>query len=196
MKHFLLTTALFCSVFLCTSQNQINDIEKRVTSKIDSTYTSELTLIQEFIVNVPVDSVFTAYSTKKGWESWAVAIAEVDFKINGTIKTNYNKDGKIGDATTIYLNIKNHVPNKLITLQAELSEHFPEFMKADEKNLYNIIYFEAINDSTTKVTSYGIGYKNNQKYKALMKFFITGNEKSYINLITYLETGKPVKIAY
>tara|TARA_R110001606_G_scaffold229275_1_gene377255 strand:+ start:2832 stop:3401 length:570 start_codon:yes stop_codon:yes gene_type:complete len=165
--------------------------EKRVVSKIDSTYNNELALIQEFIVNVPIDSVWNAYSTKKGWESWAVSIAEIDFKINGLIQTNYNKDGKIGDDSTITLHILNYVPNRMITLQAEISKNFPEFMKEDEKDLYNVILFEELGISKTKVTSFGIGYKNNEKYKSLMQFFVKGNEQSYINLISYLETGKP-----
>ena len=64
-------------------------------------------------------------------------------------------------------------------------------MKEDEKNLYNVIIFEELGPSETSVISYGIGYKNNEKYGALMKFFVQGNETSYLNLISYLETGKP-----
>jgi uncharacterized protein YndB with AHSA1/START domain len=191
MKNILI---ILFAVFLTSSsfgQEKNKTEEKRVVSKIDSTYNNELALIQEFIVNVPIDSVWNAYSTKKGWESWAVSIAEIDFKINGLIQTNYNKDGKIGDDSTITLHILNYVPNRMITLQAEISKNFPEFMKEDEKDLYNVILFEELGISKTKVTSFGIGYKNNEKYKSLMQFFVKGNEQSYINLISYLETGKP-----
>lgn len=191
MKNILI---ILFTVFLTSfsfGQEKNETEEKRVLSKIDSTYNNELALIQEFIVNVPIDSVWNAYSTKKGWESWAVSIAEIDFKINGLIQTNYNKDGKIGDDSTITLHILNYVPNRMITLQAEISENFPEFMKEDEKDLYNVILFEELDISKTKVTSFGIGYKNNEKYKSLMQFFVKGNEQSYINLISYLETGKP-----
>ncbi len=79
----------------------------------------------------------------------------------------------------------------MLKLQAELTDNFPEFMKEDEKELYNLIVFEEISPKETKVISYGIGYKNNDKYKSLMEFFIKGNEQSYLNLISYLETGKP-----
>ncbi|WP_405207273.1 SRPBCC domain-containing protein [Aquimarina sp. LLG6339-5] len=186
---FLIILIIFPCLFLY-SQDPKLQTEKRVTSTIDSTNKKELVLIQEFIINVPLDSVWNAYTTKKGWENWAVALAEVDFKINGKIRTNYNKNGRIGDSTTIHLNIVNYVPKKIITLQAELTSNFPNFMKKDEKDLYNIISFENITTKKTKVTSYGVGYKNNPKYLSLMKFFISGNEKSYLNLITYLETGK------
>ena len=191
MKNTILILIL---VFLTSSSfGQANEeiAQKRVVSSIDSTKTPEIVLVQEFIVNVPVDSVWNAYTTKKGWESWAAAIAEIDLKVNGVIKTNYNKEGRIGDESTIILHVLNYVPKKLLTLQAELTANFPDFMKEDEKDLYNVILFEEISPNETKVISYGIGYKNNEKYMSLMKFFIQGNEQSYLNLIAYLESGKP-----
>ncbi|MDO1500145.1 SRPBCC domain-containing protein [Winogradskyella maritima] len=188
MKKFLFITLFSC--FLVSSFSSIS-AQGRVESIVDSSQFNNMVLKQSFVVQVGVDSVWNAYTTKNGWESWATAIAEVDFKINGTIKTNYNKDGQVGDNSTIVLHVINYVPKRMITLQAELTENFPEFMKEDEKNLYNMILFEEIDAAKTKITSYGIGYKHNEKYMSLMKFFIKGNEQSYHNLISYLETGNP-----
>tara|TARA_R110002050_G_C8891987_1_gene509515 strand:- start:143 stop:685 length:543 start_codon:yes stop_codon:yes gene_type:complete len=176
---------------LSIAQTPNKTTENRVISVIDSSQVNNMVLKQSFVVNVALDSVWNAYTTKKGWESWATSIAEIDFKINGVIKTNYNKDGKIGDDSTITLHIINYIPKRMLTLQAELTKNFPEFMKEDEKDLFNMILFEKIAPSKTKIISYGIGYKKNEKYKSLMKFFIQGNEQSYLNLISYLETGKP-----
>jgi len=167
--------------------------EKRVVSKVDSTNTRELVLIQEFTVNSPIDSVWNAYTTKKGWESWAVPIAEIDLKVGGFIKTNYNKEGIIGDSTTIVTHIINYVPKKLITLQAEITDNFPEFMKKEAKDFYNVIYLDELEKGKTSVKSYGIGYKNTPKYLSLMEYFIPANEKSLMNLILYLETDTITK---
>ena len=52
----------------------------------------------------------------------------------------------------------------MITLQAEITENFPTFMKADEKDFFNIIEFRELSPEKTKIISYGLGYKNNQKY--------------------------------
>lgn len=191
MKRLFLKIILLSFPILLISQTSKKILEDRIVSVIDSSDANNMVLKQSFIVNVSLDSVWNAYTTKKGWESWATAIAEIDFKINGIIKTNYNKAGKIGDASTITLHIRNYVPKRMLTLQAEITKNFPIFMKDDEKDLYNMILFEEISPSKTKVTSYGIGYKNNKKYMSLMKFFIQGNEQSYLNLISYLETGKP-----
>lgn len=161
--------------------------EKRVVSKIDSTKTPELVLIQELTVKAPIDSVWNAYTTKKGYESWAAPLAEVDLKVGGFIKSNYNKEGEIGDSTTIVTHIINYVPKRLITLQAEITDSFPEFMKDDAKGFYNVIYFDELENGDTQIKSYGIGYKNNPKYLSLMNYFIPANEKILMNLIAYLE---------
>ncbi|MHA7864228.1 SRPBCC family protein [Flagellimonas marinaquae] len=161
--------------------------EKRVISKIDSTKTPELVLTQELTVKAPIDSVWNAYTTKRGWENWAVPLAEVDLKVGGYIKTNYNEQGKIGDSTTIVTHIVNYVPKTLLTLQAEIADNFPEFMKDDAKDFYNVIYFDELENGHTNIKSFGIGYKNNPKYLSLMDYFIPANEKTLMNLIAYLE---------
>lgn len=191
MKKILFQIIVFCFPIVLISQTVESNSEKRVISVVDSSQTNNMVLKQSFIVNVSLDSVWNAYTTKKGWESWATSIAKIDFKVNGIIKTNYNKEGKIGDDSTITLHIINYIPKRMLTLQAEITKNFPKFMKEDEKDLFNMILFEEIEPSRTKVISYGIGYKNNKKYMSLMKFFIQGNEQSYLNLISYLETGQP-----
>ena len=191
MKKTLFQVLLVCIPFLSVAQTPIESKDSRVISVVDSSDTNNMVLKQSFMVNAALDSVWNAYTTEKGWKSWVSPIADIDFKINGVIKTNYNENGKIGDDSTITLHIINYIPKQMLTLQAELTKNFPEFMKEDEKDLYNMILFEKMTPSKTKVISYGIGYKNNEKYKSLMKFFIQGNEQSYHNLISYLETGKP-----
>ncbi|GAA4272527.1 hypothetical protein U6A24_09745 [Aquimarina gracilis] len=188
---FFLVASLFqLSVY---SQGANDEMEKRVHSKIDSTQSQNLVLIQSFEVNASLDKCWDAYSTKKGWQSWVAPLAEVNFKINGLIKTNYSKNGSIEDPSTIRLHVINYIPKKMITLQAELSNNFPEFMKKDAKDLFNIVHFEELDKGLTRITSYGIGYKNNPKYLQLMKYFISANEKGYMQLISYLETGQSTK---
>ncbi len=192
MKEMMIFLILLLSLQFSFGQDETNVSQSRVVSKIDSSYNNEIVLIQEFTVNVSIDSVWNAYTTKQGWESWAVSIAEIDLKIGGYIKTNYNINEKIGDSNTITTHIINYVPKKLITLQAEITENFPKFMKKEEKDFYNIIYFEKVGNEVTNVVSYGIGYKKTEKYLSLMKFFIQANEMLLMNLITYLETGKKI----
>jgi uncharacterized protein YndB with AHSA1/START domain len=181
MKRIVLITYLVLLTSLTFAQ------EQRVESKIDSSQTPELVLIQELIVDASIDAVWDAYTTKKGWENWAVPLAEVDLKVGGYIKTNYNAEGTIGDSTTIVTHIINYVPKRLLTLQAEITDNFPEFMKEDAEDFYNVIYFDELENGHTHIRSFGIGYKNDPRYLSLMNYFIPANEKTLMSLIAYLE---------
>ncbi len=184
MKKQVVKIVLLCFPLLMMGQNGVRSV-------VDSTDLNNIVLKHTLEVNVPIDSVWNAFSTEHSWKKWATPLVEIDFKINGLIRTNYNEKGSIGDDSTITLHIINYIPKKILTLQAELTKNFPEFMKEDAKDLFNIITFKELTPNRTRVISYGLGYKNNEKYKSLLQFFIKGNEQSYNNLITYLETGKP-----
>jgi len=189
MRYYIIVLfAVFsCSLFC----QEASSHESRVISTIDSTHADNLVLTQTFEVAVPIDQVWEAYTTKQGWENWAVAQADIDLRLGGLIQTSYDSEMELGDAGTIKLWIINFVPKKMITMQADIAGNFPAFMKDDVKHMYNTVLFESTRESSTKVTSYGIGYKNNDQYKPLLDFFIQGNEMSYLNLIKYLETGEP-----
>ena len=160
---------------------------KEISSKVDSTAAGELILTQEVIVHASLQSVWDAYTTEAGWAKWSTPLVAMDFRVGGEIKTNYNAEGTLGDETTNTLFIRNYVPLKLLTLQADIAPNWPEFMKEEADDLYNVILFESLDEKKTRVISYGMGYKNNEKYLGLMDFFIQGNEFSYQQLKKALE---------
>ncbi|MEQ8244073.1 SRPBCC domain-containing protein [Fulvivirga sp.] len=159
----------------------------QATSETDTLPSGELMLKQEILINASIEKVWNAYTTTEGWKAWVTPIVEIDFKINGTIKSHYDSTATIGDKGTIVNHVLNYIPYKLITMQAELNENFPEFMIGEEKNLYSIVEFEKLGENQTKLTIYGIGYKNEQQWIDLLKFFIQGNEMSLNKLKNYLE---------
>jgi len=159
----------------------------QVTSKTDTLQSGELMLTQEVVINASVGTVWKAFSDPGHWKKWATPVVEMDFRINGTIKSNYNPDAEIGDAGTITLHIPFYIPERQIVMQAEIANNFPEFSKGDEKNLYTVNDFQKINDNRTKVTIYGIGYKNEPKWQKLLGFFVRGNELMLNNLKKSLE---------
>lgn len=159
----------------------------QAVSQTDTLPSGELMLTQEVIINSPLEEVWNAYTTPEGWKKWVTPVVEIDFKINGTIKSHYDSTATIGDKGTIINHILNFIPFKLITMQAELNENFPTFMIGEEKNLYSIVEFERLAENQTHLTLYGIGYKNEQKWHDLLKFFIQGNEMSLNKLKMILE---------
>ena len=88
MKKLVFLLLLLCFPLGLIAQQPSKIAKKRVVSVVDSSHTNNMVLKQSFEVNVPLDSVWNAYTTKKGWESWATSIADIDFKVNGII-TDY-----------------------------------------------------------------------------------------------------------
>jgi uncharacterized protein YndB with AHSA1/START domain len=176
--RFLLTLIVLLLAYVAFGQ---------VSSKTDTLPSGELMLTQTISINASIDVLWKAYTDPEEWKKWVTPVVEMDFKINGTIKSHYDSTATIGDKGTIVTHILNYIPKKQITMQAELSENFPDFMKGEEKNLYSIVAFEKLNESQTELTLYGIGYKNEKQWRDLLKFFIQGNEMTLNNLKSHLE---------
>lgn len=87
----------------------------------------------------------------------------------------------------------NYVPNRILTLRADVSDNWPEIMKEDAERLSNVVLFEATGPYTTQIQSFGIGYTDAPEYEKLLTFFITANEGLFENLKVYLETGTRVE---
>ena len=167
-------------------ESQPKQVEK-ATSYVSKTDANELILIQETSFAAPIAEVWKAYTTAEGWTAWASPKAEIDLRVGGTIRTAYQ--GEIGDSNTNVLHIVNYVPEKLLTLRAELSNDWPEIMQEDAEKLSNVILFDEIANGVTRIQSFGIGYTDAPEYDQLMGFFMKANETLYENLRAYLETG-------
>ncbi len=191
IRHALLLALGLTAFFLCLAATPSVTVpqkqEKSVTSKIIKTAAGERVMIQDIWIDAPVKDVWAAFTTEEGWTSWSTPIAKIDFKVGGTIRTHYTEGAKIGDKGTITLHILNYVPERLLTIQAELQDNWPEVMQADHEHLMNVIVFETISEKRTHVISYGVGYGNAPIYDKLLKFFAPANEGLYRKMKKVLE---------
>ena len=158
-----------------------------IQSRVVPTDAGNLVLIQEVEIRAPVSEVWAAYTTEEGWSAWAAPVVEIDLRPGGAIRTNYDPDAGIGDEGTNTLRILNYVPQRLLTLQAELDPNWPEVMKADAEHLMNVIVFESLDDERTRILSYGVGYRSTPEMSELLEFFIPANEGLFEALQAYLE---------
>ena len=179
----LCVAGVLCGGWMASVQDEDAD-----ASRVITTEAGQLVLAQAFTVEAPVAEVWAAYTTSEGWTAWAAPKAEVDLRVGGTIKTAYM--GEVGGEHTNTLRIVNYVPERVLTLRADLSQNWPEIMKKDAENLSNVILFTDDGEGGTRVESYGIGYTDAPEYEQLMGFFIDANEKLHGVLKTYLETGE------
>jgi uncharacterized protein YndB with AHSA1/START domain len=170
-----------------TSEKPALEAGERITSSIERTRAGELILVELVRIGAPIDKVWHAYSTSEGYASWAAPAALVDLKVGGTIRTHYNKAAKIGDPHTITLHVVNYVPYKLLTLQTDPTGNWPDILKQQAEDLFNVILFEAQDDGKTRITSYGLGYRDTPEMHEMLQFFAKANKSLHRELIALLE---------
>ena len=143
-------------------------------------------VVFESEVGADIAVVWNAFTTTEGLQSWMAPIVEIDLKVGGKIRSNYNSEGKIGDETTIENTILAFDPYRMISLKtSKYPSGFP-FKDAAEKT-WSVFYFEELPSGNTLIKIIGLGYGDDEESKQLKEFFDTGNRHSIENLKKYLE---------
>jgi len=163
--------------------------QSAVSSEIGSTEAGELYLAQSMDIEASVSEVWAAYTTTGGWQSWVAPVVEMDFRAGGQIRTHYTPGASIGDEGTNRLQIVNYVPERLLTLQADVTPNWPEFLREEEERLFNVVLFVDLGSNRTRIESYGVGYADDAQHHNLIKFFVSANEHTLLQLKRYLEEG-------
>lgn len=194
----LLSKFLVCSIALSSgfaftasqSEDPVDVQEKErdpIQSWVDVLPTGERILVEKIVIEAPLADVWSAYTTEEGYTAWAAPKARIDLRVGGTILTQYGADAEIGDSGTNTLHIVNYVPERVLTLRAEIADNWPEVMKQDGEKLTNVILFEALSPTRTRVESYGVGYGTSPEYEQLLEFFVAANKSLYGELKRHLE---------
>ena len=179
--------ALIQTALAARAQEQLDDAAAPITYNIEATDDGSIIVLETIEINAPVTRVWAAYTTAEGYQSWAAPVASVDLRPGGRIRTSYDAEaGLDGDAVNT-LKIVNYVPHRLLTLQAEVSDNWPDVLKRDADNLYNVILFDDLGDDRTRVTSYGLGYSDTPELRRMMQFFEQNNQMLYKKLIDAVE---------
>ena len=165
------------------------DPDERITSRVETTAAGELILVETVEIRASLAAVWEAFTTPAGYASWAAPVVEIDLRVGGTIRTHYDPSAQIGDADTIVLRVVSYVPERLLTLQADISQNWPAIISEQAAQLYNVILFEPVTDDHTRVVSYGLGYRDSDDMRDMMNFFITANAQLYAKLVATLEAN-------
>lgn len=145
-------------------------------------------LRQEIVVDAPLNDVWHVFTTSEGWESWAVAFANVDFRVGGIIETSYDPHAKPGDPANIRNKVLSYLPYRMLSIQAVQAP--PGFPHAELlPNLHSVIEFEAVDESRTRVIINGVGYGEGEGYDRLLEFFRRGNAWTFEKLRQRFELG-------
>jgi uncharacterized protein YndB with AHSA1/START domain len=128
----------------------------------------------EVVVEAPVDRAWAAFTTKDGIESWMVPHAEIDLRVGGTMCTNYNAAGVIGDEGTIENTILCFEPQRMLSIKATKPPAGFAF-KDQIESMWSVIYFEPLGLNRTRVRVVGMGYGADEASQKMREHFDKGN---------------------
>jgi uncharacterized protein YndB with AHSA1/START domain len=138
-------------------------------------------VINEGIVDAPLEKVWAAWSTSDGLRSWLAPHADIDLRLGGLMRTNYNASGTLGDSQTIENVILSFEPLRMISIRvAKAPDRFP-FPNAIQR-MWTVIYFEAVDSARTRVRSVSLGFEANEESQKMRAFFAEGNATTLTQL--------------
>jgi hypothetical protein len=112
-------------------------------------------------------------------------MAEVDFHIGGTLRTNYKPDGVIGDENTIEHTFLAFEHERMLAMQVtKCPADFP--FHEEVKHMWSVMYFDPITRDRTHLRIVGVGYGTGGNWDRMRAFFKKGNEWELQQLKAYL----------
>jgi uncharacterized protein YndB with AHSA1/START domain len=131
-------------------------------------------IVCEGVVDAPLDSVWAAWATGGGLRSWLAPHAEIDLRLGGLMRANYNPAGTLGDAGTIENTILSFEPRKMLSIKvAKTPDKFPFPLAI--RQMWTVIYFERLDKSRTRVRIVGLGFQTDDESQKMRVFFDRGN---------------------
>ena len=136
----------------------------------------EPSFVNEGVVPAPIDEVWKVLATSEGYKALGPALAEVDLRVGGVIRSRYRADGVLGDAETIEnVIIDYRVPVMMAMRISKTPASFP--FKEAWKSTWTVITLTPTDDGThLRTTSYGYGA--DEESLAMRRFFETGNQQT------------------
>jgi uncharacterized protein YndB with AHSA1/START domain len=131
-------------------------------------------VVHEGIVEAPLDAVWAAWTTSEGLRSWMAPHAEIDLRVGGRMRANYNAQGTLGDPQTIENTVLSFEPKRMLSIKvAKAPAGFP-FPNAIQR-MWSIVYVEAVAPGRTRVREVSLGFDAGEESQKMRAFFNQGN---------------------
>ena len=141
----------------------------------------------EGIVESSLDRVWSAFTTSEGLQAWLAPHAEIELKVGGLMRTNYNAQGQLGDPGTIENVILSFEPQRMISIKvAKPPANFP-FPNA-VREMWTVLYFSPVGPSRTNVREVTLGFGPDAESQRMRTFFNQGNATTLNQLQRHFAT--------
>jgi uncharacterized protein YndB with AHSA1/START domain len=149
----------------------------------------EASFVNEGVIPAPVDEVWKVLSTSEGYTALGPALAEIDLRVGGTIRSRYRADGVLGDPETIENLIIDYRAPVMMALRIQKPPASFPFKEA-WKRPWTLLELTPTDDGThLRVTSYGYG--TDEESVAMRRFFEAGNQHTIETLRRYFGAPAP-----
>jgi uncharacterized protein YndB with AHSA1/START domain len=137
----------------------------------------DVSFVNEGIVDAPVAEVWKVWSTSEGYKVLGPALAEVDLRVGGTIRSRYRADGVLGDAETIENVILAYEPPTMMAIKiSKPPASFP--FKEAWKKPWTVLTLVPLDDGRTLIRAASLGYGTDEESLAMRRFFEAGNQQT------------------
>lgn len=138
-------------------------------------------LITEGIVTAAPSAVWSAWTTTEGLRSWLAPHADIDLRVDGLMRANYNPKGSLGDTSTIENRILSFDPGRMLSIRvAKAPDGFP--FKAKVGEMWTVLYFQPTADGNTLLRIVGLGFGADEESQKMLMFFSQGNAYTLLQL--------------
>lgn len=136
----------------------------------------DVSFVNEGIIPAPIEEVWKVFSTAEGYKALGPALADIDLRVGGTIRSRYRADGALGDAETIENVILAYEPPTMIALRIKKPPATFPFERAWMKP-WTVMTLTPVEGGThLRVAS--LGYGTDEESVAMRRFFETGNQQT------------------
>jgi uncharacterized protein YndB with AHSA1/START domain len=148
----------------------------------------EVSFVNEGVVDAPVEEVWKILATSEGYKVLGPALAEVDLRVGGTIRSRYGADGTLGDAETIENTILAYEPPTMMAVRiAKTPASFP-FENA-WKSMWTVMTLVPVDGGKTLLRAASLGLGTDEESVAMRRFFEAGNQAVITNVQRHFATG-------
>ena len=144
----------------------------------------ELSFVTEGVVAAPIADVWRVWSTSEGFTATGVALADVDLRVGGLIRSRYAAGGVLGDEQTIENEILAYEPPRMMAIRIHRPPaNFP--FKEAWKRTWTVVTLTPLDGNRTQVRAASLGYGTDPESAAMRRFFERGNQQRLDALAAY-----------
>jgi uncharacterized protein YndB with AHSA1/START domain len=150
-------------------------------------------LVHTGVIEASIADVWRVWTTSDGLREWIAPHAEIDLRLGGFMRTNYNAKGRLGDPGTIENTVLAYEPMRMLAMRvAKPPAGFP-FPNAVQK-MWSILYLDPIGIRNTRVRAVTLGFDASEESQKMRAFFQRGNTAELAKLQKYFAEKPATKL--